>query len=413
VRPSVVWAIFVKELREIVRDRRALFGALGLPLLIYPLLLVVAGQATAFRERLLMRQPEIAVWGAIPPALLEPLVRQSGAHVLDVRPTPPAAAEAEARRAIAAGRVQVVLVADADAAAQWAGDGSARVHLYYDALVRGSQEVHDRLLATLAPLQRQQLETRLTRHQLPSTLVTPLATTDDELAGWQRRAGDVAARALAFILLFVVLACGSTAAIDLTAGEKERQTLQTLLCAPVQSLEIVIGKYLVVVVFALAGGVMNLLSMSLALTSRLTDPRLHVQLTITLPTLAGMLVTLVPLVLFVSALVLGLSLLAHSAREAQAYVNPALYLLLALAGIGCLPGLQLTALTSLVPVTNVVLVARALFTGALPAWSYALVLASTLAVAALTLAGAARLFREEQLLLGGASWRPWKGRHDK
>ncbi|HWE28569.1 MAG TPA: ABC transporter permease, partial [Polyangia bacterium] len=218
---------------------------------------------------------------------------------------------------------------------------------------------------------------------------------------------------LGFILLFVVMACGSTAAIDLAAGEKERQTLQTLLCAPVRPLEIVAGKYLVVVLLALVGGVMNLVSLSLALSSRLADPRLHVQLSIGLPTLAGVFWALVPLVLFVSALVLGLALMARTAREAQSYVNPALYLLLALAGIGCLPGLQLTARTALVPIANVVLVTRALFTGALAPAAYALVLASTLAFAALALVGTAQLFSDEEVQLSSGTWRSWVRRRNK
>jgi ABC-type Na+ efflux pump permease subunit len=125
-------------------------------------------------------------------------------------------------------------------------------------------------------------------------------------------------------------------------------------------------------------------------------------------TCLGIFAALIPLGLFVSALVLGLSLLAGSTREARGYVDPALYLLLTLAGIGCLPSLQLDGGTAVIPVMNVVLAVRALFTGHLPPRLYGLVLASTLVAAGAMLALAARMFREEEVLLSGQRlWRPW------
>ena len=109
------------------------------------------------------------------------------------------------------------------------------------------------------------LRARMTALGQGPSAAKPLDLHEEDLADAARRGASFAAALLPYLLLVLVATSGFYAALDLTAGEKERGTLQTLLTAPVRSVEIVTGKYLAVLALTLAATVCNLGSIALAL----------------------------------------------------------------------------------------------------------------------------------------------------
>ena len=406
MRWSVVKTIFTKELVETLRDRRTLFAMFVLPVLIHPLLFLLLGNVTAAetKQRKTL-EPTVAVWGPLPPSAEAALQREIGLRVIERRPSAPTDGEAEALRLLEKKTVELVLAVPGDADTRVSADGGVELTLYYDSVDHRSDGAESRLRKALATWNEAQLADRLKRHHLPPGFDRALKPKSTDVATKARRGAEVAGRALPIVLLFVMITCGLLPAVDLTAGEKERGTLQTLLTAPVRPVEIVAGKYLTVVLVSVIGAAANLLAMGFAL-SRLTAGVEELAFTLHLSTAIAVFATFVPGALLLSALLLAMAVFARSFREAQSYLTPIMLAVLLPAMVALLPGVELDAKTALIPICNLALLARALLAGTATLELGFVVVVANLAYATAAVLLAARVFETEQVLLSGE--RPWR-----
>jgi sodium transport system permease protein len=402
MRAFIVRTIFLKELRETLRDRRTLFALLVLPILIHPLLLVFMGSITAADERARNAdRPRVAVWGPMPPALQSAFDGME----LDRREVPPPDDEAAARELLERGGAQLVVVLPRDSSARLDGDDGAAGRVYFDSIRSRSDGAHDRLKKALEKWNGAAVESRIAKRQLPAGFAHPLKLDERNLASKQREATVHIGQILPLIMLVVMLTCGFLPAADLTAGEKERGTMQTLLCAPVRPLEIVAGKYLAVAVVALLGGTANLIAMSFALArfaAGLTSVEIHFG-----PSLAlSVFIAMVPMAMLLAALLIGIAVFARSFREAQSYLTPVIFVVLLPSMAAMRPGAELTLSNAFLPVGNVALLTGALLAGRATVTLFFLVMLANFAYAAAAMVLAARVFEVEQVLLSGE--KPWK-----
>jgi sodium transport system permease protein len=187
----------------------------------------------------------------------------------------------------------------------------------------------------------------------------------------------------------------------MTAGEKERGTMQTLMCAPVRATEIIVGKFLAVWSIALIAAVANVASLGMTLARLLPG-----QLTGAPSSYLLTFVLLLPVTLLFTAIFLAVAVFAKDFKDAQNFLTP-IYMTLGLpAGVTMLPGQELSAWTAFVPVVNIALLIKAVFLGDAAPDLIFLVLLSSVLYAALAMMLAARVFEREQILLGGGdSWR--------
>ena len=155
-------------------------------------------------------------------------------------------------------------------------------------------------------------------------------------------------------------------ALDLGAGEKERGTLETILSSPATRLDIVLGKFLVVMLAAFITAFIALGGMYFGIQ---TFPDLEpwvleiVNKMLTLKNIALIMSLILPISAFFSALLLGLSIYAKSFKEAQSIVGPLNIAIIFPALIGTLPGIELNAITSLIPILNVSLASKDIIAG--------------------------------------------------
>ena len=248
-------------------------------------------------------------------------------------------------------------------------------------------------------------ERMATLGQDPSAAV-PLAVHEDDLADSARRGASFAAALLPYLLLVLVATSGFYAALDLTAGEKERGTLQTLLTAPVRSIEVVAGKYLAVFALTLAATLCNLGSIALALTRAASAMEGGARFSLGVGSGLAVFLTVLPAALLIVALLMAVGVLARSYREGQTYLMPILLLVMFTGFASLLPGAELTAGTALVPLLNVTLLVHDLLLGKVGAARLMEVWAVSLAYAALGILLTARIFQTEQVLLSGE--KPWR-----
>jgi len=196
-------------------------------------------------------------------------------------------------------------------------------------------------------------------------------------------------------------------AIDLTAGEKERGTMETILSSPVSRTHLVLGKFLLVVTASLITAVLLLFSVSVSTTVLQKSGALKQlaeegepapQLALKPRAIASVMIMTVPLSVLFSAGLITIALFAKSHKEAQSYIAPLMFLVVIPAISAMLPGVELTPKLAIVPLLNVSLLCKELVTGEYH-WNYiAIIFASTCVYAAGALYLAVKMFQRESVL---------------
>ena len=219
------------------------------------------------------------------------------------------------------------------------------------------------------------------------------------------------------ILILMTVTGAVYPAIDLTAGERERGTLETLMAAPVPRLGLLAGKYVAVITVSLLTAIVNLGAMVVTIVVTGVEEMVFGPEGMSLVVLAKTLSLMVLFASFFAAILLALTSFARSFKEAQSYLIPIILLALFPGVLALTPGLEFSQLLAIVPVINVVLLARDLFQDAVnPVLATATVLSTLFyAMAALGLAG--RIFGTDAVLYGSQStWfellRPTRRRHE-
>ena len=199
---------------------------------------------------------------------------------------------------------------------------------------------------------------------IPLKIADPVAIVDRDTAPEESRTAALWASIIPMLLLMWTLSGAFYPAVDLCAGEKERGTLETLLCGPAKRIEIVAGKLLTIMTFSFFTSFFNLVSIAFTgvfMIGRMMPEGspLHDQLG-SVPgwSILWSLVVLVPLVAMFSALALSAATFARSSKEGQYYMMPLLILCMPLMMISMMPSVELNLGTSLIPVAGAALLLR-------------------------------------------------------
>ena len=276
-------------------------------------------------------------------------------------------------------------------------DGLGTVSVYYDSVRPDSVKAFQRVDAALTQYRGTLLAARERDRGLPRGFASGLEILPRNVAPESRRSAELLGMILPFILVVMSLLGGFYPAIDLTAGEKERGTMQTLMCAPLRPAEIIVGKFLTVWVMALIAALANVASLAATL-ARIVPGQ---QLTVSPAAYVLTFLMLVPVTFIIAAVFLAVAAFARDFKDGQNFLTP-VYMVLAMpAAVTMLPGAQLTGATAFVPVLNIALLIKGLLLGEAPADLVFLTLASSAMYAMLAVLLAARVFQQEQVLLGG------------
>jgi sodium transport system permease protein len=243
-------------------------------------------------------------------------------------------------------------------------------------------------------------EGNLTASNVPVEATRPFELQPRDMAQAQQRQAAVWSKVLPFFVFIWALTGAFYPAVDLCAGEKERGTLETLLTSPASRREIVWGKLLTVMTFSMVTALLNL--GSLGLTGKFVIDQLSqvaafgADSALSMPPLTSLLwlaAALVPISALFSALCLACAALARSTKEGQYYLMPLMLVIMPLMMLPMSPGIELNLGNSLIPITGLVLLLRSVIEG-----EYQHVLQYILPVAAVTLAGCLLAIRwaEEQ-----------------
>jgi sodium transport system permease protein len=374
MRPPFVLLTLGKELRETLRDRRTLAVMILFPLVVYPLLALVGTQLMTSRKRGEEARPsQVAVAGQ---GLLADQLRAR----LDRSPK-------LFKRQLTGSKADVDRE-KLDALVTVGGGprpGQASAEIAFDATRSEGRLAEERLTAELEAI-------------WPAGCAPQYAVKQNDLAPATRTSGYMLSKVLPLMILLMVVLGAFYPAIDVTAGERERGTLETVLSAPIPRLHLLLGKVLAVTVLATLSGLVNLVSMSLAMVQvvNLAVPASELPVPWSRAAATGLVV--VPSAFLLAALFVAVGSIARGFKEAQNLLMPAYFLFFAPAMIGAMGDLPLTPGLALVPGLNVSLLARDIAVGKAGAGMTVLVLGATVACGLLALLVAARLYVSERFL---------------
>lgn len=304
--------VFVKEVRENLRDRKAVFNSLLLGPILFPVLFVgLAYFATAKQMERAEQDLEVPVVGAEHAPNLVRFLRQHGAIVQD----PPNDPEDAVRRQ----EVPVVIRIPADFPKQWLEGTPAEVELIADPSRRESDIPMRRVRGLLNAYGQQIGVLRLQLRGVSPTLASPVLVKDVDLSTPQSR-GLLIMIFLPYVLMITAFSGGMHLAIDSTAGEKERRSLEPLLINPVPRWQIMIGKMLATTAFGFASLTLTLVAFRIAMPHMPTGS-LGIDLSLTLEAMASILLVLAPVAILAASLLTMLATYAKSFREAQSYMG--------------------------------------------------------------------------------------------
>ena len=366
--------VFQKELKEVLRDRRTMM-AIGIAALATPLVLFVISEVST---QTATQTYTVGYSGEIPTGL--GILLQATGLKLEAVADPAAAAVKQVDLGVAF--------------------VPGEIDEYYDPTRQSAQIADVRLQTILGQYDAAQAAAALTNRGIDPGILTPIKLVGHPLSSPVQAASNAfLSFFLPYILITMILTGGFSAALDSSAGERERRTLEGLLLTPAPRSRLLLGKIGAITVVSLAAAVVAIGSMFVALTQiALPGSSSHITLS---PAAVPVMVWLALLIAFsFSSVSLALGTLAKNFRQGQAYVTPLYFITILPASIILfIPDFNPNLAYYLIPILNAVLVLRDAIVHNSVSWVALTVTSlSLLATGALSWFAALRLFTREALL---------------
>jgi len=344
-----IWLVITrKELIDAIRDRRALLALLLFPVIgpfvIYFMFNTIVDIAEEAKDLTL------PISGAVhAPDLVDYLVQSgiklehveikrtqtldeksgtpvaeppSEVNTFEAVPEPytyPSNLLAEVRERIEDRTYDFVLVIPNDFSTRLAHSRSVNVELFHESSRATAQAKVGRVQRTISAWNQETASLRLMARGISPTVARPVSIEKIDVASPQARAQ----RILGMIPFFIIVAafvCGMGIAVDATAGERERKSLEPLLVNPIERTSIVVGKWMAAATFSGVGLLLVMLLNLLAL-NQVPLEQLGLSFSISATEIIGIIIITLPLAFFATALQLFVGIFAKSFKDAQAYLS--------------------------------------------------------------------------------------------
>jgi sodium transport system permease protein len=309
---KAAWIVLKKELLDLVRDRRTLIISLLMGPVLGPLLMV--GLITMIASNEMERAEKPLELPVIAAENAPNLIRWLETMNVEIKapPTDPDAA-------IRSQDEDVILRIPAEFGEAWRTSRPAPIEIIYDSTRQDARVPVRRLESLLQGYDRQMGALRLISRGVNPAVGTPMQLNKRDLSTPESRAGMLLAF-LPYILILSGFLGGAYLAMDATAGERERQSLEPLLATPASREAIMSGKLLAASVFALTTSILTLLAFKLCFAF-LPASMLGFKVDISWLAVSKLLALITPIAIFGSCLVTLLAATAKSMKEAQSYMT--------------------------------------------------------------------------------------------
>lgn len=393
---SKIGILYRKELVDIIRDRKTLMLMILLPVLLYPLLMIGGLFLTSS-----------VISGPKNPSYVIAAKSEDLSKVSKVIREYDGNAELTVVDVDLYEKTPDLIVEFGEQE-----DGKTLITLSYDSSENNSSSANSTFSSILTDYEKALSRKTLEEQGLDAELIlNPIELKKEDTASKEQRAGFVIGMVLPFMLITSILMGALYPAIDTTAGEKERGTLETLMTLPITNYELITGKFLAVATVSVCSALLNILSMgvctfflyfsamdSMALLAGKSEDELSVA-SFGMPAFLTLICAL-SFAVFISALVLCVCLNTSSFKEAENISTPVILLVIVSSVVSVIPTFELTTATALIPVINTALLIRDVFSFKLDPTVAAVVIGANLSYTALIVILIGKMYRSEQVLFG-------------
>jgi sodium transport system permease protein len=396
-----VGIVYKKELTEAIRDRRTLISTIVVPLLMFPVLTVGFGAAmVSLLNKAEKETPQVMVLGgADSPMVLADLKKLEGLKIVDSTP--------DWKDRIVNKEVGAAVEIPEGFESDLAHQKSDTVKIYDYKNEIKSEFAANHVEKALKKYSDDIVKERLEAKNLPVSVLNPFEIKQENVAPPEKVGGAAIGGFLGYFVIVLCLQGAMYPAIDLTAGEKERGTMETILSSPISRVHLVLGKFFLVLTAALVTAALSVTSMGVSFwgsqvfhafdaggASDAGSSQLH----ISVGAILSVFLMALPLAVMFSAALLTIALFARSHKEAQSYITPLMFIVIIPAIAAMLPGVELTPKLALIPILNVSLLCKDLIAGTYHWNLIAIIFGSTCAYAAAALFLAVKMFQRESVL---------------
>jgi sodium transport system permease protein len=392
--------VYRKELTEALRDRRTIITMVVVPLLLFPLLSVGFGSlVSVLLKKAQDERPKVMLRGGEDsPAVV------AGLRKLDTITTVPFQPDWQAQ--IIDKKIPAAIDIPPGFQKSVAEQKQQTVMIYdYEGDVK-SEIAKSKIEKYFSDYRDSVVKERLAAKDLGESVLKPFEVKTKNVAPPEKSGGALFFGGfIAYIVVFLCFNGGMHPAMDLTAGEKERGTMETILSSPISRMHLVLGKFLLVFTTAITTAALSVLSMgiSFAIANALRATPIQagengMTFHIGFGAALSVFIMALPLAVLFSSVLITVATFAKSYKEAQSYITPLIFIVVLPAIAAMIPTIELDPKLALVPVLNVSLLCKELVIGTYH-WNYiAIIFASTCIYAAVALFLAVKMFQRESVL---------------
>jgi sodium transport system permease protein len=401
----MMFEVYKKELKELLRDKKTLMFVVLLPVLIFPIIFAIVAfigtQAALDADQKV--NTYVIINGEYAQEFTDKVFYHKSFELYNGSKTFNTIEDLKA--GVTAGDIDMgiylpsnaVKTLDSGEQSKWqvVFNDAKSINYLFDRVKELAQEYSD-------VLQADKLKSFGIEESAHKAILGPIEVVKVDTADKRENLGEKIGAYLPYLLIPLVLMGATYPAIDLGAGEKERGTLETLLLTPITRTELVLGKFITLLTTSIASTTITIVSMgcwvAVALTFADLDFIKTAFGTLAVSDLLMIFLLLLPLAAIFSSLALAISIYARTFKEAQNYMQPLSMVVFFPIIISIMPNMELTAKTAFIPVTNVALAIKDIIKGTVDYTFVGLIFLATALIAGALLAFCVKWFNREDVL---------------
>ncbi len=384
-----------KEFKDTLRDRRTLLVMIVVPLLLFPVIFsFVSGIQSSSMKEAAERKLNIG-YNKVSnnETLLNYLEKNENFAFIELQETD------SLSKKIKKDTLDAVLIFPSGFDSRIDSMKEASVAFYFEST---EEQVEERIVGLIQQYEDEVVKERLSRLQIEKSVIDPVMIQRKDVSTTQEKIGKIAGGLIPYVFIIFCFIGAMYPAIDLFTGEKERQTIETILTTPVHRMEILTGKMLVIILAGIFSALLAIVGLFFGLNSAQALPSQLTEVVadmLSANTILLLLSMLIPLTIFFAGILIPVTVYAKSFKEAQSIITPLNIIIILPAIIGMLPGIELNIKTAVIPVINIALATKEIVAGTIDYSLLAIVYASLIVFAAAAITFSVKYFSKETNIL--------------
>ena len=393
---KIVKTLFKKEMLDVLRDKKTVIMMLVVPVILYPLIFIGAMQLVmAISSSMEEQNYRIAIEADDDGAFLHELTKyDDSAYTITIVDAQSIddyeeALENEELDVYIRGMMQ---------------DGKLKYDVYYISSVTNSDYAMNIVMDVFDEYREELTQGKIKDAGLDIyEILEPVLYEDQDTASNEQFLGSLMGAILPFMLVISLLMGTMYPAIDTTAGERERGTLETILTLPVTNRQLIVSKFLTVAVIGMVSALINIISMGgiAVYMYKILDMQTDVaafDMAKFYPAILVSVLSIFAFSLFISAVTMCVTAFAKSYKEANNYITPLMLVVMFVGYIGFIPNIELTQTVAMIPVANICLLIKNMLVFKIDYMMIAVVLISNIAYAVFAILFLSKIYDSESIL---------------